>query len=256
VNVLLVNDDGINAEGLWALSKAFKKKKHTVYVIAPKIEQSAMSSALTIREAIRIDSIKKNVWAVHGTPVDCVMLGFEYILKSKIAKKGIDLVVSGINAGPNLCSDIIYSGTVGAAIEAASFNYKAIAISINSSVNPKYDVAATVLLDLIDKGITQYIGSHEIININVPNVKIDDIKGYSICQTGFSRYQNTIVKSADGRNKEVFWISGNNPLIESGEYDIDTYAVKSNKIAISPLKIDYNNYSKFDLLKNWLKEDN
>ena len=249
MNVLLVNDDGIEAKGLWTLYDAFVAKNYNVYMIAPKIEKSAMSQAITTREALRIEKKQENVWSVSGTPADCVLLAFEYILKNEDIK--IDFVVSGINAGPNLASDVLYSGTVGAAIEAMNFGYKAIAISIDDIVSHKYETAAEALLYLIEKGILDYIDHHEIININVPNIDFGDIQGYTICSTGFSRYQDVVFKSNDGRNREVFWISGADSIVETSKYEIDTYVIQENKVAISPLKIDYNNYEKIKIMEKW-----
>ncbi|MCL1827651.1 MAG: 5'/3'-nucleotidase SurE [Candidatus Cloacimonetes bacterium] len=254
MNVLLVNDDGIGAEGLWALHKAFTQKNHNVYVIAPKSEQSAKSSAITTREALRIENIRENVWAVSGTPVDCVMLGFEHILKEYLKTNNIDLVVSGINAGPNLASDVLYSGTVGAAIEAASFHHKAIAISIDAVKNQKYDEAAKTLMFLIEKGIIDYIGLHEVLNINIPNVNFKDIVGYTVCQAGFSRYQDIVKTGKDGRGRDIIWISGSDPLIEISDYKIDYYVLLERKVAITPLKIDYNNYKKIKSMEKWVKK--
>jgi 5'-nucleotidase len=253
MNILLVNDDGINAKGLWALYHALSEQKHNVYVVAPKYNCSALSQAITTREAIRLEKINDKTWAVEGTPADCVLMAFEYILEQELNEINIDLVVSGINSGPNLASDVLYSGTVAAAIEASNYHIKAIAISIDKVKDHKFETAAKVLTHLIEKDIQQWIGEHEILNINVPNIDYEEIEGYTICQTGFSRYQDVIIKSQDGRNREVFWISGNNPVIEISDNPIDTYVLKENKVAISPLKIDYNSYDKIKQMISWGK---
>ena len=260
MNILLTNDDGVESKGIWSLFNLLSEAGHNVWMVAPKFEKSATSHALTIREPLRIEHIQEKVWAVTGTPVDCVILALEHILKDISELKtddsnqlNIDLVISGINAGQNIGDDILYSGTVGAAIEAMCFGYKAIAISVTSYENQKYETAAKALLDLLENGILNLIEHREILNINVPNVDIKDIKDYLVTQTGFRRYQNILFKQKDHRDRDIYWIGGDNPVFEKSEFMLDADAVKENYISISPLKIDYNNYEKINTLSKWLE---
>jgi 5'-nucleotidase len=251
MNVLMTNDDGIHAAGIWALYDAFVEAGHDVWVIAPKVEQSAKSHSITTREALRIENLKNRVWSVSGTPADCILLGFEHIL---LTEPKPDLVISGINDGPNVGSDVLYSGTVAGAVEAMRFGYKAIAISLNEYNDQKYETAAKALLYLIDKGILDFIGHRELLNINVPNVAFADIKGYVVCQAGFSRYKNIINIGTDGRKKDVYWIGGayEDQDHEECEGEVDYLVVRENKVAISPLIVDYNNYEKIERMRGEL----
>ncbi len=258
MNILLTNDDSVESEGIWILREELIKNGHNVFLVAPSIEKSATSHALTIREPLRIKPVKnpfnqkevlQNAYSVSGTPVDCIIIAFEEILKNQ---DKIDLVISGINAGQNLGDDLLYSGTVAAAIEAMCFGYKAIAISTTSYENQKYAVTAKVLNKLINKGIEQYIGHREILNINVPNIDETEIKGLRITQVGFRRYQNILFKDHDHRNREIFWIGGDNPIFEKSEHCLDFEAVKDDYVSISPVKIDFTNYDKLNKLETWL----
>jgi 5'-nucleotidase len=249
LNILLTNDDGITADGIRVLHKYFTEAGHDVYIVAPKFEKSAQSHAVTTREPLRIEAETDRIYAVTGTPADCVIMAFEYILRDLIPVE-IDLVISGINAGQNLGDDVLYSGTVAAAVEAACYAKKAIAVSTTSYTNQRYDTASKVLLRLIDTGIMDFIGYREIVNVNVPNIDISEIQGITIAQTGFRRYQNIIKKHVDNRNKDIFWLGGESPMIDSSDYEIDSHAIIENKVSISPLRIDWNDYQKLKLMSD------
>jgi 5'-nucleotidase len=246
MNILLTNDDGIDAAGIWSLYNGFVKLGHNVWMVAPKFEKSAQSHAITTRDPLRIECKQLQVFSVSGTPADCVILAFETILKEFLKDNKIDLVVSGINAGQNLGDDILYSGTVAAAVEAACYGYKAIAISTTSYKDQYYDTATTVLIKLLDNGIMDYLGYREIVNINVPNVPYADIQGVTICQTGFRRYQNIVHTMEDHRGNNIYWLGGDKPTIDKSDFEIDAYAIKENKVSISPIKIDLNDYEKIN----------
>ena len=257
MNILLVNDDGIESKGIWALFHALEEKEHNVWIVAPKTEKSATSHSITLRDPLRIEKVQDKVWSVTGTPVDCIIMALEELLFTENGQPiEIHLVISGINAGPNRGDDVLYSGTVAAAIEAMCFGYKAIALSITSHSDQCFDTAVYVLNFLIEKGIIDYIGYREILNINVPNVTKDKLEGYVICQTGFRRYRDVLIKQKDNRDKDIYWIGGYHPIYEESEYDLDYFVTKENKVAISPLKIDFNNYPKIHEMKNWLDEKN
>ncbi|MCL2065114.1 MAG: 5'/3'-nucleotidase SurE [Candidatus Cloacimonetes bacterium] len=273
MNILLVNDDGIESRGIWTLYEAMIAKRHNVWLVAPKTEKSATSHAITLRDPLRVEKVRDRVWSVTGTPVDCVIMAFEELLRQEeclqLTKSPtnsqikmvdsinpdlkIDLVISGINAGPNRGDDVLYSGTVAAAIEAMCFGYKAIALSITSHSDQIYETAVFAINKLLENGIIDYIGHREIININVPNVAIDELKGFVVCQTGFRRYRDVLIKQKDNREKDIYWIGGYNPIYEISDYELDYFATKENKVSISPLKIDLTNYKKMVDMENWLK---
>jgi len=251
MNILLTNDDGIEAKGIWSLYETLVQAGHKVFIVAPRYEQSAKSHAITTRDPIRPETHQEGVYSVTGTPADAVIIAFENLVKDE----NIDLVVSGINAGQNLGDDIFYSGTVAAAIEAACYGKPAIAISITSYKSQNYLTACKVLLKLFDAGIMQFATYREPININVPNVSFEEITGYTVCQAGYRRYQNILHKSKDHRDNKLFWIGGNNPLIDKSDYEIDGYVIKENRVAITPLKVDFNHYQKIKQMSEHLAKN-
>ena len=251
MNILLSNDDGIEGKGIQVLAEVLEKDGHNVYVVAPLYERSAASHSITIREPLRVKQISEKSWAVSGTPVDCVLVAFEHILKDK----KIDLVISGINAGQNIGDDVLYSGTVGVAIEAMCLGYKAIAISITSYENQIFETAANILEKLIASDISKLIGYRQIININIPNLPIEKIKGYKVCKTGFRRYQNIIHCHKDHRNREIFWIGGDTPVWDHFHENVDGAAIEDHYVSVSPLKIDLNDYEQHDIYQDFFEQN-
>lgn len=249
MNILLTNDDGIEAKGINILADVLKKFGHHVFIVAPLTEKSAASHSITIREPLRIRQYDENSWAVSGTPVDCVLMAFEHFMKGQ---PEIDLVISGINAGQNIGDDVLYSGTVGAAIEAMCMGYKAIAISITSYENQKFETAATIMAELLEKNIHELIGYRQILNINVPNCSLNELKGYKICKTGFRRYQNILHHHKDHRSRDIFWIGGDDPVWDLYHEDIDGVAIEENYVSLSPLKIDFNDYEEISKYQSFL----
>ncbi|MCB5249633.1 MAG: 5'/3'-nucleotidase SurE [Candidatus Cloacimonadales bacterium] len=238
MNILICNDDGIHSNGIITLVNTFKSKGHKVFLVAPASEKSAQSHAITIREALRVKQYDENSWSVSGSPVDSVLIALEHLLH----EKKIDLVISGINAGQNIGDDVLYSGTVAVAVEAMCLGFKAIAISITSYEDQFFETASTIIDKLVDLQIYDLIGHRQLININVPNLPLSEIKGLRICKTGFRRYQNIVHQDKDHRNRDIFWIGGDSPIWEEYNENIDGYLVKNAIVAISPLKVDYNDY--------------
>jgi 5'-nucleotidase len=249
MNILLTNDDGIEAMGITALYDAFLDRGYQVIVVAPRYEQSAKSHAVTTRDPLRIERRGELSFSLTGTPADCVIMANEYILPEYAPHIKVDLVVSGINSGQNLCDDILYSGTVAGAVEGACYGIKSLAISLAHPNPDRYDTAVKALLSLLDDGITDYIGHRKILNINVPHIDFEQIKGYKVCQAGFHRYQNIIQKQIDHRGNEIFWLGGANPRLEDSKNEIDVKAVKDGYVSISPLKIDLNDYDMIAQMK-------
>jgi 5'-nucleotidase len=248
MNILLSNDDGVNAKGLIVLYDFLTECKHNVYIVAPETEQSAKSHAITTRSPLILNKLEDNIFSVNGTPADCIIMAKEYIISEHFNNIKFDLVISGINAGQNLGDDVFYSGTVAAAIEGALYGFKSIAISSCGTDNNYFNTAAMVLIKLLDSGILDYINYREVLNINVPNIKYEKLKGVIFCQAGYRRYQNIVHKHKDHRNHDIFWLGGNQPIIENSDYEIDLHEIKNNKVTITPLKIDINDYSKLQEL--------
>ncbi len=246
MKILLTNDDGIDAPGINILAEELQKNNHNIYIVAPQKEQSATSHSITLHQPMRIFKRAKNIYAVTGTPTDCVILASQVILK-----EDIDLVISGINNGQNMGEDVLYSGTVAAAIEGMFLGFKAIAVSLTSFTNQKYETAAYFIGKFLDNGIVDVIDRGEILNINVPNVSIEDVKGVKITYLTHRKYVDFVAEQEDPRGEKIYWIGGNKPLWDTKEGS-DAEAVFDNYISITPIKPQFTHKESIEKLKKWV----
>ncbi|MEA3475333.1 MAG: 5'/3'-nucleotidase SurE [Candidatus Cloacimonadota bacterium] len=245
-NILLTNDDGVFAEGIGELSRILEKK-YNITIVAPDRERSAASHSLTLHHPLRIVKVGKNKYAIDGTPTDCVILAINSILNNKP-----DLVISGINNGPNLGEDILYSGTVSAAIEAMNMGYPAIAVSLASYQKGNFADCSAIVDLLLNKDLKSILSPKTILNVNIPPLSINEIKGIKLTKLGHRIYSDFIEERTDPRGKQYFWIGGQIPeWSEDGETDFD--AIKAGYVSITPVNIDMTNYSYFPKIENWIK---
>ncbi|MFA5499199.1 MAG: 5'/3'-nucleotidase SurE [Candidatus Cloacimonadia bacterium] len=249
MKILLTNDDGIEAPGLNILADALIKEGYELIIVAPEIEKSASSQSITTHNPLRVVERSKNRYAVSGSPSDSVIIACEVILKEKV-----DLVVSGINGGPNIGEDVLYSGTVAAAIEGMHFGYPAIAVSLNSREDEYFQSAAQVVVDLLAKGAYNITKEKAILNVNVPALPFEEIKGYRLTKTGRRSYVDLVIESTDPRGRTIYWLGGDKPkwVPEEGT---DIEALKDGFVAISPLTPNYNNFSLFPQFQQWIDDN-
>lgn len=248
MNILISNDDGINAEGIKILAQEISKIANT-YVVAPDSPRSASGHAITLHKPILINDefIAENVeaYSTSGTPADCVKVGIESILKDI----EIDLVLSGINNGSNLGTDVIYSGTVSAALEGFILNKPSIAISYDE-VNVKREIykdASKYVVNLIENIKDKLDLLNDcILNVNIPNTKI---KGSKITKLGQRNYDNAMVEKINPFGQKYYWIGGKLMELDQDE-DSDIACVKDGYISITPINIEMTNLRKFELLKD------
>lgn len=242
--ILISNDDGIHSEGLHFLAKALKKIARVV-IIAPDRERSGVSHSLTLQRPLRVDRVKPGVYAVDGTPTDCINLAVNRILKEKPA-----LVASGINKGGNLGDDITYSGTVSAAIEGRILGIPSFAISLVSRNTFQFDIssqiAAEIAKEILDKGLPE----DTLLNVNVPNVGESEIRGIKITRQGKRIYKDAVIEKTDPRGRKYYWIAGEEIGFENRR-GTDILAVNDNYISITPLHLDLTNYRSVKILKYW-----
>ena len=247
MNILLTNDDGYLAPGIQTLFEHLKPH-YQVSIVAPDRERSAASNSLTLNKPLRVVYQKDNVFAVDGTPTDCVHLGLGGILDHKI-----DLVVSGINRGANICDDVHYSGTVAAAMEGRFLGLPAIAVSLNSFMPDSYEAAAKVVLAILKDIKNCPIKETTILNVNVPNVEFDAIEGYEITKTGSRHQSEPIVADKDPRGNVCYWVGA--PGKENDTSDgTDFNALLKNKVSITPIKVDMTGHDQMANLKIWLNK--
>ncbi len=237
MNILLSNDDGIHANGIRALSEKLSTD-YDVYIIAPNQERSAAGHSITLNSPLRVEEVEakygaRRAWAVSGTPGDCVKIGVSAILSDN---EKPDLIVSGINHGPNLGHDIIYSGTVSCAIEGAMMNIPSIAVSLNL-FKPSLDdlnFSAEFVSSLIPKLDKFKFPEKSILNINIPGIAKDDISGVAVTEMGGRMFTDNYEKRIDPRGKVYYWMAGKLSTDKDNE-NTDITAIRQNKISISPL---------------------
>ncbi|WP_173910168.1 5'/3'-nucleotidase SurE [Acinetobacter sp. Marseille-Q1618] len=245
MNILIANDDGVFAPGIQALAQALKPLGRVV-IVAPESERSGFSSALTLDRPLRPIEVSTDVWAVNGTPADCVYLAMNGLFDFEF-----DLVVSGINSGANLGDDVLYSGTVGAAFEGRLMRQAAIAVSlagsnVRSYNSPEdYAVAAKWVHDFIAKGIPVLPERH-ILNINIPDVA--QLKGAQVTYQGRRIQSKPITSQVDPRGRQVYWIGlAGEAVTDPKKNDLniqsDFFAVANGFVSITPIQMDATNYS-------------
>ena len=251
MRILLTNDDGIGAPGIQALWKSLAEIGD-VTVVAPVSERSAMSQAITVHHPIRVDEYcvfdhpRVCGWRVDGTPTDCVKIAVEALLDTPP-----DIVVSGINHGPNLGTDVLYSGTVSAAIEGAMYGLPAVAISLNCWKSHDFSVAAAFARKIVTAVLeNRSLPKHTLLNVNVPAITEDQIRGVSITKLGVVQYANIFERRYDPRGRTYFWLGGNCVDVENSK-DSDVAAVKEGYISVTPVHFDLTNYQLMDTLKDW-----
>lgn len=241
---LLTNDDGVGAEGLLALKKELSGT-FQVWVVAPDREQSATSHSLTLQHPLRINKIAERFYSVDGTPTDAVMLAVHAILKKKP-----DILISGMNHGPNMGDDVSYSGTVAAAMEGTILNIPSIAVS-NVNWNPKHFGAGARFVTKLAKfvlknGLPQYT----FLNVNVPD-RNRPIKKFKITRLGKRAYSDVVIEKIDPRGRNYYWIGEQSLIWEKREDDTDFAAIKKGHASITPLHLDTTDYKALEQIKRW-----
>lgn len=247
LNILVSNDDGVDAPGIVALAETLKRS-HKVTVVAPHENRSAASSALTLDRPIRSKQRENGYFSVTGTPCDCVHLGSHRIMTSPP-----DIVVSGINRGPNLGDDVLYSGTVAAAMEGRSMGYPAMAVSLASKECQNYQAAADVMHNMVGRLTDFNLKSDIILNVNVPDLPFEKIKGYKLTRLGCRHRADTIVPAEDPRGLPVYWLGPPSEPQDIGE-GTDFDAISQGYVSVTPLVIDFTAYQSFNSVKNWMSK--
>ena len=245
LKILVTNDDGVYSEGILVLAKALQKVGE-VFIVAPDREKSAIAHSLTLHRPLRVEKIKKNIYAVDGTPADCVHLGVNTILPQKTR-----LIVSGINKGGNLGDDVTYSGTVSAAFEGTLLGIPSFAISLVARSRFKFLPAAHFAVRVARQILKHGLPQDTLLNINVPNLDEEEIKSYKITHQGrWTHNGSGVIEKIDPRGKKYYWI-GNGQLLFDQKKNTDFEAVSHSAISITPLHLDLTHYGSIHRLKKW-----
>lgn len=248
MKILVSNDDGIDSAGIQALVKSLKEIGDVI-VVAPHKEQSAVSHAITMQTPLRVFEFYKDGrffgYAIDGTPADCVKIGIRNIMSEYP-----DLLVSGINHGSNTAVNIIYSGTVSAAREAAIMDVPSMAVSVTSHSVTDFSFAAKIAQKLALEIIKRGLPTGTMLNVNVPNVPENQIAGICLTKQGKSKWDDVYEKRVDPYGRDYYWLTGN--LIQNDHsLEYDQFAIKNNCVSITPIHFDLTDYEMYDKMKAW-----
>ena len=234
MELLLSNDDGVHAIGLVTLAKHCVAAGFNVQVVAPDRDRSGASNSLTLDSPLHPIQLPSGFFSVNGTPTDCVHLAINSLC-NPIPKR----VIAGVNAGANLGDDVLYSGTVAAAMEGRFLGTAPIAVSLVG--NQHFDTAARVTLELLPQLEKLALAERLVVNINVPDVPYEELKGIEITRLGHRERSDNPVKTQNPRGKECYWISAAGPAADAGP-GTDFYTVSQNKVSVTPIHVDMTAY--------------
>lgn len=258
MKILVSNDDGIAANGIRCLAETLAEN-HDVYVIAPDRERSAAGHSLTLHTPIRVEEVEaygnvKRAWVTTGTPGDCIKIGINAILSKE---EQPDIIISGINHGPNLGADILYSGTVSCAMEGAMLGFPSIAMSLADMQYEmeKFKFSAKFVNALLPKLSQFNFPKKSLLNINVPALAEDDIAGVAITELGGKMFTDNYEKRIDPRGKVYYWMAGEF-ITEPADANTDLAAIRNNKISITPVTYEMTNENTMSDLEKVLCNNN
>ena len=245
MRILISNDDGYQAKGIKQLAESLSEIAEVI-VVAPSENKSAASSSLTLGKPLKPVKIEDNIYAIDATPSDCVHLAL-----CGFIRESIDLVVTGINFGANLGDDVIYSGTVAGAIEGRFLGLPSIAISLASFEGKYFETAGAIAKQLVAQIEKAPLSHNTIINVNVPDVPLDGIKGFRTTRLGNRHMSEPSTQDKD--DPSLYWIGENGQEADNGE-GTDFHAIASDYVSVTPLQIDLTKYNEMQQVADWLKQ--
>jgi 5'-nucleotidase len=247
MKILVSNDDGYHAKGITVLTEALEAVADVI-VVAPDRNRSAASNSLTLSDPLRVKRHAENRYSVNGTPSDCVHLALTGLLDEEP-----DLVVSGINHGANLGDDVIYSGTVAAAMEGRFLGLPTIAVSlVGEDRLTHFDTAGRVVADMVKKLEAASLSSDVILNVNVPDRPFAELTGIQAVRLGFRHKSEPVVKSQDPHGRTIFWVGPAGRGADSGE-GTDFHAIERGAVTVTPLSVDLTRHDSLPQLRDWLE---
>jgi 5'-nucleotidase len=248
MHFLVSNDDGITAQGIQVLSE-WMGRLGSVTIVAPDQNRSGASNSLTLTSPVRIKEISEDTYRVSGTPTDCVHIALTGLLESDP-----DMVVSGINAGANLGDDVIYSGTVAAAMEGRFLGLPAIAASLVFNEQPEnYATAAQAVSLVVERLLKDPLPADTILNINVPNIPWEKIRGFEVTRLGHRHRAEPTVRMLDPRGQPMYWIGPAGAEQDAGP-GTDFDAVRRRYVSITPIHVDLTRYQALEQVAGWVSD--
>ncbi len=245
MRILLSNDDGYQAKGLRVLAQTLADIA-AVTVVAPDRNRSGASNSLTLETPLRVEQAEQNVYYVNGTPTDCVHIAITGLLEQPP-----DMLISGINHGANLGDDVLYSGTVAAAMEGRFLGIPAIAVSLVLEGGAHFATAADLVRRLVQRTHAEPLPAETILNVNVPDLPAESIKGIRTTRLGFRHKSEPVVKALDPKNRTIYWIGPAGAGQDAGP-GTDFHAIASGFVSVSPIKVDLTAHTALGALESWL----
>lgn len=252
MHILISNDDGLHAPGIRLLSERLVEHSDQVTVVAPDRDRSGASNSLTLDQPIRVAKRSEGVYRVYGTPTDCVHIAITGLLGDEP-----DMVVSGINAGANLGDDVLYSGTVAAAMEGRFLGLPAMAVSLvfGDQSEHHYDTAAEATCMLMAQLVDEPLPADTILNVNVPDVPWSEIRGFETTRLGHRHRSDDVIPIEDPRGRSFYWIGPAGDEQDNGP-GTDFHAVRQNYISVTPIHVDLTRYQALDQISQWIDQLN
>lgn len=246
LRLLVSNDDGYQAPGIRALAEALKAVA-AVTVVAPDRNRSGASNSLTLDYPIRAETVSDGVIGVNGTPTDCVHIAITGLLEEEP-----DMVVSGINHGENLGDDVLYSGTVAAAVEGRFLGLPAMAVSLVGAEGKHFDTAARVAVTLVERLHRDPLPADTILNVNVPDLPWSQLAGFEATRLGHRHKAEPVVRGNDPRGRPIYWIGPPGAEQDAGP-GTDFHAVRRGYVSITPIQVDLTRLTALEKVANWLE---
>jgi len=246
MRILLSNDDGVYAKGINVLYDMLSEIAD-VYIVAPDRNRSGASNSLTLNAPLHLKEVGENRISVEGTPTDCVHLALTGLFDFEP-----DMVISGINSGSNLGDDVLYSGTVAAAMEGRSLGFPAMAVSLQENQTFHFETAGWVTKRLVKRILDEPLPRNTMLNINVPDLPQEEIDGFDITRLGTRHLAEHVIKQKDPRGHDIYWIGPPGPEEDAGP-GTDFYSINNNRVPITPLQVDVTHYQAFEQLTPWIE---
>ena len=247
MHIIISNDDGYEAAGIKALAEGLSHLAQLT-VVAPDRDRSGASNSLTLENPIRATQMPSGFIRVDGTPTDCVHLAITGLIETDA-----DMVVSGINAGANLGDDVLYSGTVAAAMEGRFLGLPSVAVSLAGHEGKHFESAVKVVQILIEKIHLSELPIDTLLNVNVPDLPWDEIKGIQATRLGHRHKAEPVIKSSDPRGRNIYWVGPPGKEKDEGE-GTDFFAVKNHYVSITPIKVDLTQHETVEKVADWLQK--
>jgi len=248
MRVLVSNDDGVDAPGIRILAEGLRAAGHEVLVVAPDRDRSGASNSLTLDAPVRVQQLDASTWRVYGTPTDCVHVAITGMLEVEP-----DIVVSGINNTANLGDDVIYSGTVAAAMEGRFLGLPAVAMSLQTvdHIGRHYETAARAAVEIIARLATDPLPADTILNVNVPDLPCDQVRGFEVSRLGNRHRAEACIPQQDPRGRQWWWIGAAGPEQDAGP-GTDFHSVRTGHISITPIQVDLTRYQALEQVAGWV----